>query len=64
MTLIQIIIFLVGFAVAAYLAHWVITRFFPAPAQMPILAIVGVLLLLALLYAFFPEAGNMRIWGR
>jgi hypothetical protein len=62
MTLIQIIIFLVGFAIAAYLAYWVITKFFPAPAQMPILAIVGVLLLLALIYAFFPDAGNMRVW--
>jgi hypothetical protein len=62
MTLIQIIIFLVGFAIAAYLAYWVITKFFPAPAQMPILAIVGVILLLALLYALFPDAGNMRVW--
>ena len=46
MTLAQALIFLVVFAVVAYLAWWVITKFFPAPAQMPALAIVGLLLLL------------------
>lgn len=62
MTLIQVIIFLVAFAVIAYLAHWTITRFFPAPAQMPALAIIGVLLLLVLLSQLWPEAGSYRIW--
>lgn len=62
MTIIQILVFLVAFAVVAYLAYWVITKFFPAPAQMPALAIVGLLLLLALLSQVWPEAANYRIW--
>lgn len=62
MTLIGAIVFLVVFAIAAYLAHWVITRFFPEPARMPALAIVGVLLLLALAYFFMPDVGNVRLW--
>lgn len=61
MTLIQALIFLVIFAVVAYLAYWIITKFIPAPAQMPALAIVGLLLLLALLLQVWPEAGNFRL---
>ena len=62
MTLLGAIIFLVIFAVAAYLAHWVITQFFPAPAQMPALAIVGLILLCVLIAQFVPEAANLRLW--
>ena len=62
MTVMGALIFLVVFAVAAYLAWWVITKFFPAPAQMPALAIVGVILLIVLLMQFVPEAANYRIW--
>jgi hypothetical protein len=61
MTLTSLLIFLVVFAVVAYLAYWVITKFFLAPAQMPILAITGVLLLLVLVAQFVPGLGNYRI---
>lgn len=61
MTLTSLLIFLVVFAVVAYLAYWVITKFFPAPAQMPALAIVGVILLLVLIAQFVPELGNYRL---
>ncbi len=62
MTLISFLIFIVCFAVVAYVAYWFITKFFPAPAQMPALAIVGIILLIVLLAQFVPEAANYRIW--
>ncbi len=62
MTIIGLLIFVVVLVVAALAAYWVITKFFPAPAHMPLLAIVGVLLLLALIYMFFPEAATTKIW--
>ena len=62
MTLITFLVFIVCFAIVAYVAYWVITKFFPAPAQMPALAVVGLLLLLVLLAQFVPEAANYRIW--
>ena len=62
MTLVQALVFLIIFSIVAYLAYWVITKFFPAPAQMPALAIVGLLLLLALLSQVWPEASSFRLW--
>jgi len=62
MTLVQALVFLVLFAIVAYLAYWVITKFFPAPAQMPALAIVGLLLLLGLLSQVWPEAAGFRLF--
>ena len=62
MTLVQALVFLVLFAIIAYLAYWVIMKFFPAPAQMPALAIVGLLLLLALLSQVWPEAASFRLF--
>ena len=62
MTLVQALVFLVLFAIIAYLAYYVIVRFFPAPAQMPALAIVGLLLLLALLAQAWPEGAQYRLW--
>lgn len=62
MTLINFLIFIVCFAVVAYVAFWLISKFFPAPAQMPALAVVGLLLLIVLLAQFVPEAANYRIW--
>lgn len=61
MTLIGMVVFLVIFAVVAYVSYWVITKFFPEPAKTPALAVVGILLLLALLSQLFPEVGGMRI---
>ena len=62
MTLINFLIFVIVVAVIAYLCYWIITKFFPAPAQMPALAIVGILLLLVVLAQFFPEAAGVRLW--
>lgn len=62
MTLISFLIFIVCFAIVAYVAYWIIQRFFPAPAQMPALAVVGLLLLIVLLAQFVPEAANFRVW--
>lgn len=61
MTLSSLLIFLVIFAVVAYLAYWVITKFIPAPAQTPALAVVGIVLLLVLLAQFVPEWGSYRL---
>lgn len=61
MTLTSLLIFLVIFAVVAYLAYWVITKFFPPPAQMPALAIVGVVLLLVLITQFVPDFGSYKL---
>lgn len=62
MTVIQLLVFLVAFAIVAYLAYWIISKFFPEPVRMPAFAIIGVILLLVLLSQFLPEASNYRIW--
>ena len=62
MTVIGLLLMVLGVVVIGSLAYWVITKFLPPPAQMVALAIVGVLLLLVLLYAFFPSAVNTRVW--
>jgi hypothetical protein len=40
---------LIILVVIAIVAHWVITKFFPQPAQMVALVVVGIILLLWLL---------------
>lgn len=62
MTLVGVLIFLVVFAVGAYLAYWIITKFFPEPAKTPALAIVGVILLIVLIVQFVPDAANYRVF--
>jgi uncharacterized membrane protein len=62
MTLIAFLIFIVCFAIVAYAAWWVITKFFSPPMQMPALAVVGLLLLIVLLVQFVPQAAQYRIW--
>lgn len=52
MTIIDLLILAVIVGVIGYLAHWIITTFFPAPVQMPALLIVGLLLLIFLLGQF------------
>ncbi|MDO8703306.1 MAG: hypothetical protein Q7J84_00020 [Sulfuricaulis sp.] len=63
MTLIDLLILAVVVGVIGYLAHWLITSFFPAPVQMPALLIVGVLLLLFLL-AQFSGPADMHLYRR
>lgn len=62
MTIIGLLILVLGIVVVGTLAYWIITKFLPPPAHMIALAIVGVLLLLVLLYTFFPGAVNTRVW--
>lgn len=62
MTVIGLLLLVLGVVVIGTLAYWVVTKFLPAPSHMIALAIVGVLLLLVLLYAFFPGAVGSRIW--
>jgi hypothetical protein len=63
MTVLGFLLFLLCFCVGAYLAHWAITKFFPEPARMPLLAIVGVILLIALMFAFIPGVANYKLWN-
>jgi len=62
MTILGLLVLALGVICVGCLAYWVITKFFPEPARMIALAIVGVLLLLVLLYAFFPGAVNQKVW--
>lgn len=62
MALVPALIFLVVFAVVAYLCYYVITTFFPEPARTPALAIVGLVLLIVLIAQFIPDVGNYRLW--
>lgn len=62
MTVLGLLVLVLGVIVVGSLAYWVITKFLPPPAHMLALAIVGVLLLLVLLAAFFPGVSGVRIW--
>jgi hypothetical protein len=50
-TFIWVIIIIAGIAIAAYLAKWIISDFFPAPVHMPALLLVGVVLLICVIIA-------------
>lgn len=62
MTILEFLIYIVAFAVIAAFLYWLITKFAPPQAQMPVLAVVGLLLLVVFLLQFFPGAANFRIW--
>lgn len=62
MTILEFLIYIVVFAVLAAFLYWLITKFAPPPAQMWVLAVVGLLLLIVFLAQFFPGAANYRIW--
>jgi len=62
MTIIGLLLLVLGVVVVGSLLYWVITKFFEPPVRTVALAIVGVLLLLVLIYAFFPGAVSQRIW--
>jgi len=64
MTVIGLLLLVVGIVVVGSLAYWIITKFIPEPARMTALAIVGVILLVVVLAAFWPEGANYRVWGR
>lgn len=50
----SLLIFVLLLVVVAYVAHWVVTKFFPSGAQLPVLAIIGVVLLLIVIKRLFP----------
>ncbi len=62
MTLIDVLIVLGIILVVGCAAYWIITKFLPEPIRTPALAITGVLLLIFLLFAFFPGAGAYHVW--
>jgi predicted membrane channel-forming protein YqfA (hemolysin III family) len=63
MTLAGFLWVIVIVAVVAFLAHWIITKFFKEPVQTPAYLIVGVILLIVLLSQFFDlgPLGSIRI---
>ena len=61
MTIIELLLLVVVLIVIGLVAYWIITKFFPEPARMIALFIVGVLLLIVLIGAFFPGIGSFRI---
>jgi DMSO reductase anchor subunit len=61
--LITLVITLLVIFVLGCAAYWIITKFFKDPQVQTIaLVIVGVILLIVLLVAVFPGAGNYRVW--
>jgi hypothetical protein len=57
----SIIVFVVILVCFAVLAYWIIMKFFPEPAKMIALAIVGVICLLALIYKLWPSVLHTHI---
>jgi hypothetical protein len=60
-TFIWVIIIIAGIAIAAYLAKWIITDFFPPPVHMPAMLLVGVVLLIAVIIAVAKLLGGQPI---
>jgi uncharacterized membrane protein YeaQ/YmgE (transglycosylase-associated protein family) len=63
MDLITMLITLLVIFVVGCVAYWIITKFFePGQIRTIALVVVGVILLIILLVAFFPGAGHYRVW--
>lgn len=62
MTVIGLLLLVLGIVIVGSLAYWLITKFLPPASHMIALAIVGTVLLLVLLAAFFPNVSGLRIW--
>lgn len=61
MTLVEIIIFLVVVFGLGFLAWLVITKYFSPTWQKPSLAVVGIIMLIALLIRFVPQIANFKV---
>jgi hypothetical protein len=61
MTIGGILILILVILGGGWLAHWVITSFFPPQMHMPLLAVVGVILLVTLVFYFWPQIFSQRI---
>ena len=62
MTIVSLLILILVIVAIGCLCYWVITKFFPEPMRMIALAVVGVLLLLVVLFQFFPGAAGTRVF--
>lgn len=62
MTVLQLVLLILVIAIVGYVAYWIINKFFAEPVRTPALLVVGLLLLVALLVAFFPGVGGAKIW--
>ncbi len=62
MTVIGLLILVLCVVVGGLVAAWAIRTFLPEPARMVGMAIVGVIILVVLVYAFVPGLANHRIW--
>lgn len=62
MTLIDLLFLVLFVVIIGWCAHYIITVFFPAPAHMPLLLLVGVLLLLIILSQFSPVSSNLHMY--
>jgi hypothetical protein len=60
-SLIGILIWAVVIFIIAWVAYYVITTFMPEPIRTPILAVVGVILLIIVLYALMGGGGLPRL---
>lgn len=62
MTLIDLLILLCIVVGIGWVAHWLITTFFPEPIRMIALMVVGVLLLIFLLSQFSPVSSGFHVY--
>jgi len=62
MTLVYLLVVIIGIFALGWLAHWIITSFFPEPVRMPALLIVGVILLLVVFALLFPGISGVKVW--
>lgn len=62
MTVMGLLIAVLSIVVGGLLAAWAIKEFLPEPARMVAMAIVGVIILCALLYFFVPGIASHRVW--
>ena len=62
MTIVSLLILILVVVAIGCLAYWIVNKFFPEPMRMIALAVVGVLLLLVVLYQFFPGAAGTRVF--
>jgi len=62
MTLLHLLLIIVVIVALGWLAHWLITSFFPEPVRMPALLVVGLLLLLAVLTLLFPSVLGVKVF--
>lgn len=56
MTIIELLLLLLGVVLVCLACYWIINKFLPEPMRTPALIVVGVVALIVLLLAFWPNA--------